>query len=215
MEVSIDDDPLALDNRRYMVVPVREALKVLLVDGHFKSEPYQAETDYLAQALSPSEETPGQPRPIRVEVVAGVAAFAPRACRTTTWWFCATSRSSISPRRPSLDDFLKQGGGVVVFGGDQVVADNYNRLLYADGKGLLPAAIGPSVGDAAKKEGGFFFNPLGYRHPIDLGISGPDGPCHGRHHPGDHAGNITSWCCPRIRKAAGRDAVRHRRSGGR
>ena len=66
----------------------------------------------------------------------------------------------------ALDDFLKQGGGVVVFGGDQVVPDNYNRLLYADGKGLLPAAIGPSVGDAAKKEGGFFFNPLGYRHPI-------------------------------------------------
>ena len=27
---------------------------------------------------------------------------------------------------------------MVVFGGDQVVADNYNRLLYADGKGLLP-----------------------------------------------------------------------------
>jgi hypothetical protein len=66
----------------------------------------------------------------------------------------------------ALDDFLKQGGGVVVFGGDQVVAENYNRLLYADGKGLLPAAIGASVGDAAKKEGAFFFNPLGYRHPI-------------------------------------------------
>ena len=49
VEVAIDDDPLALDNRRYMVVPVREALRVLLVDGHFKSEPYQAETDYLAQ----------------------------------------------------------------------------------------------------------------------------------------------------------------------
>ena len=44
----------------------------------------------------------------------------------------------------ALDDYLKQGGGVVVFGGDQVVAENYNRLLYADGKGLLPAAIGPT-----------------------------------------------------------------------
>ena len=52
----------------------------------------------------------------------------------------------------ALDDYLKQGGGVVVFGGDQVVPDNYNRLLHADGKGLLPAAIGPSVGDASKKQ---------------------------------------------------------------
>ena len=53
VEVPIDDDPLALDDRRWLVVPVRESLNVLLVDGHFKSEPFQAETDYLAQALSP------------------------------------------------------------------------------------------------------------------------------------------------------------------
>ena len=61
VELSIDDDPLTLDNRRWLVVPVRESLNVLLVDGHFKSEPYQAETDYLAQALAPSEGSPGQP----------------------------------------------------------------------------------------------------------------------------------------------------------
>ena len=48
-----------LDNRRWLVVPVRESLNVLLVDGHFKSEPYQAETDYLAQALRPTESSPG------------------------------------------------------------------------------------------------------------------------------------------------------------
>ena len=41
----------------------------------------------------------------------------------------------------------------MIFGGDQVIAENYNRLLYADGKGLLPAAIGPIVGDAAEESG--------------------------------------------------------------
>ena len=40
-----------------------------------------------------------------------------------------------------------------------MIAENYNRLLYADGKGLLPAAVGPSVGDAAKKEAAFGFDP--------------------------------------------------------
>ena len=70
------------------------------------------------------------------------------------------------PEATALDDFLKQGGGVVFFGGDQVVAENYNRLLFAEGKGILPASLGASMGDAAKKEGGFFFNPLGYRHPL-------------------------------------------------
>ena len=41
----MDDDPLKLDNRRWLAVPVREFLNVLLVDGHFKSEPFQAETE--------------------------------------------------------------------------------------------------------------------------------------------------------------------------
>ena len=80
------------------------------------------------------------------------------------------------PEVTALDDYLKQGGGVVVFGGDQVVAENYNRMLFAGGKGILPAEVGPSVGDASNRsEGGFAFNPLGYRHPI---ISDFDGIAH-------------------------------------
>ena len=76
----------------------------------------------------------------------------------------------------ALEDFLKQGGGLVVFGGDQVIAENYNRLLYADGKGLLPAAVGPTVGDAAKQGSGFAFNPLGYRHPLVAEFRGESDP---------------------------------------
>src|SRR5262249_33363861 len=171
----IDEDPLALDNRRYMVVPVREALNVLLVDGHFKSEPYQAETDYLAQALAPSEESPGQPKPIRVEVVAESQLSHRELSAFDVVVLCNVAQFS-QPEVTSLDDFLKQGGGVVVFGGDQVVPENYNRLLYADGKGFLPAALGPSVGDVAKKEGAFLFNPLGYRHPIISEFQGQSDP---------------------------------------
>jgi hypothetical protein len=165
VEVSIDSDPLALDNRRWLVVPVRESLSVLLVDGHFKSEPFQAETDYLAQALSPSEESPGQPRPIRVEVVAASQLSNRELTPYDAVVLCNVDQFS-QPEVSALEDFLKQGGGVVIFGGDQVLAENYNRLLFDDGKGLLPAALGPSVGDAARKEAGFLFNPLGYRHPI-------------------------------------------------
>ena len=76
----------------------------------------------------------------------------------------------------ALEDFLKQGGGLVVFGGNQVIAENYNRLLYADGKGLLPAAVGPALGDAAKREKGFAFNPRGYRHPLVAEFRGESDP---------------------------------------
>ncbi|MFI5459266.1 MAG: BatA domain-containing protein [Isosphaerales bacterium] len=175
VEVSIDNDPLALDNRRWLVVPVRESLSVLLVDGHFKSEPFQAETDYLAQALCPSEESPGQPRPIQVEVIPESQLSHRELAGYDVVVLCNVAQFS-QPEVSALEDFLKQGGGVVVFGGDQVVAENYNRLLYADGNGLLPAKIGPSMGDASKKEAGFFFNPLGYRHPIVSEYQGEEAP---------------------------------------
>jgi Aerotolerance regulator N-terminal/von Willebrand factor type A domain len=175
VEVSIDDDPLSLDNRRYMVVPVRDALKVLLVDGHFKSEPYQAETDYLAQALSPTEELPGSPRPIRVEVIPESQFLNRELADYDVAVLCNIAQFS-QRDVTALDDFLNQGGGVVIFGGDQVVPENYNRLLYADGKGILPASIGPSVGDASRRQGGSFFDPLGYRHPIISEFQGESGP---------------------------------------
>jgi hypothetical protein len=56
---------------------------------------------------------------------------------------------------------------VVFFSGDQVQADNYNHLLFADGKGLLPASIGPVVGSPeTKNQAAFGFNPLGFAHSI-------------------------------------------------
>jgi hypothetical protein len=175
IEVFVDDDPLALDNRRWLVVPVRESLNVLLVDGHFKSEPYQAETDYLAQALSPSDESAGQPRPIKVEVVSESQLSRRELAKYDTVVLCNVAQFN-ELEVSALDDFLKQGGGVVVFGGDQVVAENYNRLLYVDGHGLLPASLGPGVGDAAKKGASFFFNPLGYRHPLVAAYNGETEP---------------------------------------
>jgi hypothetical protein len=175
VEVSIDQDPLERDNHRWLVVPVRESLNVLLVDGHFKSEPYQAETDYLAQALAPGEESPGQPRPIKVAVVSESQLSRGDLAPYDVVVLCNVAQFSQS-EVTALDDFLRQGGGLVVFGGDQVVTDNYNRLLFDDGKGLLPAALGPSVGDAAKKDTRYSFNPLGFRHPIVAAFQGETEP---------------------------------------
>ncbi|APW63975.1 BatA domain-containing protein [Paludisphaera borealis] len=165
VEASIDEDALPLDDHRRLVVPVRESVNVLLVDGDFKSEPFQAETDYLAQALAPTEGSPGEPNMMRVEVVSE-SQLARRDLKAfDVVGLCNVAQFS-QTEVDALEDFLKQGGGVIVFSGDQVMPDNYNRLLYADGKGLLPAAVGAPVGDAAKKESAFGFNPLGYRHPL-------------------------------------------------
>ncbi|WP_337174774.1 BatA domain-containing protein [Paludisphaera sp.] len=165
LEASIEEDALPPDDRRLLVVPVREAVRVLLVDGDFKPDSFQAETDFLAAALSPGEAPSEQPDPIRVEIVPES-----RLARRDLGAYDVVALCNVAQFSPvevqALENFLEQGGGVVVFGGDQVSAENYNRLLFADGKGILPASVGETVGDPGRKDASFRFDPQGFRHPI-------------------------------------------------
>lgn len=166
LEVLIDDDPLLIDNHRWLAVPVRERLRALLVDGDQKSEAFEAETDYLAQAIDPLEDTGTAPSIIKAEV-AGESQLRSRELTAYDLVVLANVSQFTAEEARLLDAFLQQGGGLVVFGGDRVVAENYNRLLFAGGKGLLPAEIGNPVGDAKKPgESSFSFDPLDFNDPI-------------------------------------------------
>ena len=173
IEVRIDDDPLVLDNRRRLAVPVREFLNVLLVDGQPRAEAFQAETDYLAQALNPEAKSAGSPSQIRTEIVNESQLGSRDLAPFDAVVLCNIAQFTTA-EVTSLDAYLKQGGGVVVFGGDQVIAENYNQLLYADGKGLLPAPLGGIVGDAQAKQGAFEFDAKDYKHPIVSLFAGAD-----------------------------------------
>ena len=175
LEVTMDNDPLPLDDRRWLVVPVRESINVLLVDGHFKSEPFQAETDYLAQALAPTEDSPGQAGMIKAEVIQESQLGHRELVPFDVVVLCNVAQFT-PPEVTALGEFLEQGGGLVIFTGDQVIADNYNHLLHVEGKGLLPAAIGATVGDAVKKEAAFGLNPLNYTHPLVAEFRGESDP---------------------------------------
>ena len=65
----------------------------------------------------------------------------------------------------ALDAFLKRGGGLVFFLGDQVLPERYNQeLAGAKGPRVLPAQIKELVSEAQ-----YHFDPLNYRHPL-LGV---------------------------------------------
>ncbi len=175
VEVRIDDDPLPLDDRARKVVPVREAIDVLLVDGDPKPGVFTADTAFLAEALSPEGESPGQSGPIRTRVIPDTALARTDLSGFATVVLCNVAR--VSPDEAGLlDAYLKQGGGLVVFTGDRVEVDSYNRILHDGGKGLLPAALAPAVGDPQRRETPFLFDPLGFKHPIVADYQGASDP---------------------------------------
>ncbi len=175
LEVRIDNDALALDNRRRLVVPVRESVRVLLVDGDPKPGIFTSETAFLSEALSPETNSPGLPAPIQVQTVGE-----PQLLRADLESFDAVVLANVgevsAEEATRLDAYLKQGGGVVFFAGDQLRADRYNRVLFDSGHGLLPAEFGPVVGDPQRRENPYFFDPLQYRHPIVADYAGQPDP---------------------------------------
>lgn len=123
------------DNVISAVVHVAESLSVALIDGEPSSEPLGGELDFFALALTADEVSPivgeltsdaelDDALSLRPDlmVLANVAALAPEQVER-------------------LASLVKEGMGLVVFLGDQVDADLYNDLLYAQGRGLLPASL--------------------------------------------------------------------------
>jgi hypothetical protein len=174
VEAVIDEDPLSADDKRRLVVPVKDKIRVLLVDGDLNPEPFAAETDYLAQALSPLESGPADAAnglsneellPLSIEIIPESRLGSVEMATYDVMMLANVSQPS-DAEAEMLDKYVRQGGGLVLFMGDRVLADGWNSRLAVPERDLLPASIGASVGDSTKKTGAFLIDALNYRHPI-------------------------------------------------
>jgi hypothetical protein len=146
VQVKTEGDALDLDNVRSLVVTVRESVPVLLVNGKPAADRDDQATHHLAVALNPSggaSPTAGPVSPFRPRVITE-AEFGDVGLgsldRTDCVVICDVAR--LSERKvEKLENFLHRGGGVVFTLGGQVDREAFNRLLYKDGAGLVPARL--------------------------------------------------------------------------
>jgi hypothetical protein len=140
------DDALELDDRAYAALDVRRALRVLCVNGTPSQIPYFRETHYLETALNPYRfgREPGttmfdphviEPRDLAAQRLAGCNAVV------------LANVDYLEPEAvAALEQYVRDGGGLMIFTGDRVSIIQYNRDLYKDGAGLLPARLDPPAG---------------------------------------------------------------------
>jgi hypothetical protein len=170
-------DRLEVDNSRWLVVPVRDEVRVLCVAGR------DGAARYVADALNPN---PAGESPIR-PVVISEGDFADVALAEFDCVFmCNVARLTASEAK-RLARFAAAGGGVVFYLGDRVDPSSYNAYSsdsnsatrgsteppgvkrQSDSKNgenskrqpLLPVRIGELI---TKPQ--FGLDPLEYRHPI-------------------------------------------------
>src|SRR3990172_3672767 len=165
VEVRLPDDPLTVDNRRRLALPVKENVDVLVVSGEPGREHFGTAADFVVTALAPGGDASGPRSVVRPTPVPESALLTTDLTGYDCVFICNVGQFTDSEAQV-LENYLRRGGGVVWFLGDQVVAQSYNDVLFKDGMGILPARLVARVGDAARRETAVQFDPLDYRHPI-------------------------------------------------
>jgi len=136
LTAKLDADELLLDNVRHAVVSVPDKTKVLLVRS---PSGQKEEVDFLDKALAPRDsmsvtkatylESTGSLSDYKIVILNNVADVDPNLVR-------------------NLYYFVKDGGGLIVFLGDNTHPDLTNLRFQVDGESILPAELGKLASDA-------------------------------------------------------------------
>jgi hypothetical protein len=140
------DDPLSTDNRYSAAVNVWDKIEVLLVDGQPSSEPLQGETDFLAVALTPF--TLGR---LKLADLLQTKTISPAALnsdllKATRVVVLANVAKLADEQVDRLMEYVRAGGALLVFPGDRLDADWYNKHLFAERGGILPLPFFTAIG---------------------------------------------------------------------
>jgi hypothetical protein len=170
-----DDDPLARDDRRVLALPVREKLQVLLVNGRPAGRAREEATFFAEQVLRPGSAGADWQGVTEPTVIRDGELESVDLDRYDCVFLCDVALVT-EQEAALLRSYVEGGGGLVIALGDRVRTADYNRVLYDDGKGLLPVRLGEVRGqpigddpgqDQAEDLDRFFrFDPADLKHPI-------------------------------------------------
>lgn len=166
VEASVVSTGLTTDDSLEAAIEVVEPVKVLIVSGDERPAAFRSESDFLSVALAPFAAT-GQQGDADASVVQVIPVEQWSDVQLADFGvvILANVESLLPSQIKALEQFTyERGGGILVTLGNLTRADDYNKMLYRDGAGLLPAELQP----ATPADGSQATSLLGYRseHPI-------------------------------------------------
>ena len=133
-QIALKKDGFAGNPVANFTLDAQDKLKVLLVDGDPQTSLVQSETFFLSRALNPSGERDSSLFLPTVVLPDGV-----NAVNLDNYQVVMLANLAALPDgfAAKLQNFMRQGGGVLVFAGDKFQADSYNQKFGA----ALPAQL--------------------------------------------------------------------------
>ncbi|HEY0008715.1 MAG TPA: hypothetical protein VGB55_08330, partial [Tepidisphaeraceae bacterium] len=136
------DDRLKVDNTRYHTVDVANELKVLIVEGRRGMGALDGSGAFLELALAPPtlDARPGRPTAsyIRPERVSDIELSGKVLSEYRAILLADVAQLS-EPLAEQLATYVKRGGTIAWFMGEQVSRESYNNILLP--RGLIPGAL--------------------------------------------------------------------------
>lgn len=144
---ALDDDDV-----RYLSIEAVEQRSILLVDGRPGARSLDGKAGFLAVALAPGASTASSAAPLTLKES---NLFEPKIISDSQLesealeGFDAVALCDVPRLPPSqwtrLERFVERGGGLFVALSESAGAESYNRLGFAEGRGLLPGRVGRVV----------------------------------------------------------------------
>jgi len=173
VEVRLEDDALREDNYRFIAVDVTERRAILIVDD----EGQQEDASFVAAALSADPSLTGLTSDIRPS-----QAITSSDLRRYDCIYLLNVRDLPADAVVLLADYVRSGGGIAWFPGDQANTRWYSESLRDPSVGLFPVPVGilqevrVDAGASAGAEFSRFVTPVFEQHPIFLIYNSPDSP---------------------------------------
>jgi hypothetical protein len=171
--VEVEDAAMPLDNRRFFAVQVLDTIKILAVNGSPSRVARLDELFFLRLALTASPE--GQPSPVQVDTVA-TSGLAAAELGKYPLVILANVESLPPAAVEKLEEYVENGGSLLVFLGDKVNASSYNESLAGPNLrhgGLLPGRLTRIEGDPASGKDIAFLGGADYDHPALAAFQDP------------------------------------------
>ena len=125
-QLTIKKDGLAGNASLHFGVHAQDQLRVLVVDGDPQTSLVQSETFFLTRALNPAGESDSSQYLPTVIIPEGLSGAALDAYQVIVLCNVATLPDAFVAK---LQNYLRGGGGLLIFGGDRLQADHYNAKL--------------------------------------------------------------------------------------
>ena len=144
LTAEITSGTLSSDDRMQFVLDVVPPIRVLIVSGDERTGSggaFRSESDFLRTALAPFASLKRLAVDPASVTVLPIEKWSDAALANADVLVFANVAELTPQQVRAIEAFVYAGGGLLVAPGGTTRADSYNRTLYRDGAGLLPAAL--------------------------------------------------------------------------